>query len=65
MEEVNGFNIAIKVLGERIAQLESEVRIGNYYKDKFEELSIEHDKLKSKYEALVDKLNEYCAGGSK
>ena len=64
MEEINGFNTAINVLGERIAQLEREVRIGNYYKDKFEELSIEHDKLKNKYEALVDKLNEYCAGGS-
>lgn len=65
MEEINGFNTAVKVLGEKIAQLETEVRIGNYFKDKFEELAIEHDKLKSKYEALVDKLNEYCAGGNK
>ena len=35
MEENNGFNIAVKVLGERIAQLEHELRIERYYKEEY------------------------------
>ena len=39
MEEINGFNIAVKVLGEKIAQLESELRVERYYKDEYKNKS--------------------------
>lgn len=69
MEEINGFNIAVKVLGEKIAQLESELRVERYYKEdyksKLDKIEEEYISIERKYNALVDKLNEYCAGGNK
>lgn len=49
MDEINGFNIAVKVLGERIAQLESEARYERIMKEdavkKLEVLAAENTKL--------------------
>lgn len=49
MEEMNGFDIAIKVLGEKIAQLELELRCERYAKEnaekRAEQLASENAKL--------------------
>lgn len=65
MEENNGFNIAFKVLGERIAQLESEVRYERTMKEvaenKVERLASENAKLAGMLEKVqhyIEKMEE-------
>lgn len=59
MEEINGFNIAVKVLGERIAQLESEARYERIMKEdavkKLEALAAENTKLAK----MLDKVQHF------
>lgn len=54
MEEMNGFNIAIKVLGERISELEGEVRYERLLKEeaikKMEDFKTLNANLASKLE---------------
>ena len=62
MEEINGFNIAVKVLGERIAHLESELRVERYYKEEYKKkadmLDAENNELISK----LEKVQRYIEG---
>lgn len=55
MEETNGINIAFKVLGERIAQLESEVRYERLMK---EEAQKQLDAFKPEHARLIAKLEK-------
>ena len=69
MGEVNGFEIAIRVLSEKIAQLESEVSIERYYKEDYKKsydvLMEDYRALERKYNVMIDKLSKYCDGGIK
>lgn len=59
MEEMNGFDIAVKVLGERIAQLESDVRYERLMKEeaakKVEALANENARLVT----MLDNVHQY------
>ena len=65
MDEINGFNIAVKVLGERIAQLESEARYERIMKEdavkKLETLAAENAKLAKtldKVQHFIERMEE-------
>ena len=65
MEENNGINIAFKVLGERISELESEVRYERLLKEeaikKMEDLKTVNANLASKLENVqhyIEKMEE-------
>lgn len=69
MDELNGYIVAINALAKKVEQLTSELQVERYYKEEYEKknerLENDYATLKNKYDALVDKLNEYCEGGNK
>lgn len=62
MEEMNGYNVAVKVLGERIAALETDVRYERALKEeakkKAEKLEDMYAKLDYECEVMRSKLAE-------
>lgn len=59
MEEINGFNIAVNVLGERIAQLEHDLRYERIMKEdavkRVETLAAENTRLAN----MLEKVQHY------
>lgn len=59
MEEINGFNIAVKVLGERIAQLESELRAERYYKEQYKNKADMLDTENAELNNMLEKVRHF------
>ena len=59
MEENNGINIAINVLGEKIAQLETEVRCERYLKEEAERTLLNRiSELEKENNSLRERMTE-------